>query len=308
MKQALVFVIILCSCYTSMAQTVPHYFVRVYDNDLVSGGQYLFKGEKLLRPDTYRDIIDMEMLTKSLVDDVGDGKLLVYIHGFSAGDIWYERYMARQLREAVTTTTSGYSAILNVMYDTHSVYGQEKKKLGAKAHVLAPVVAQLLTSAGADISMLAHSMGNRVALDFIKDWSRSEYEISIDHLLLAAPDLPIDSFKLHRQAVSAIADTIVIYRHDTDRVLGYARSTDDLDRLGLNLPQTWDWWPSNAIMLDGSRIKGQKTLYDNMSNHRYHLMSQAGVKSLRYLLGLDYNMPCSYTQVAGQPRYIICQD
>jgi hypothetical protein len=309
MKEVFVILVLLSSLCSLSAQEAPHYFVRVHDDQTVSGGRYLSDGDKLRRPDTYRDSIDLDRLTDSLRKDVAGDRVLVYIHGFSAGDLWYERYMSKQVRAAVLPDTdSPYTVILNVMYDTHRVYSKEKKLIHGRADLLAPVVAHLLAAVDAEISIMAHSMGNRVILDFLLDWQRSDYNLPIKRLVLAAADLPIDSFETHIETLAAAADTVVIYRHDTDRVLGYARSTDDIDRLGLNLPQSWASWPSNVVMLDGSRVRRQKTLYDNISNHRYHIMSTAGVKSLRYWLGIDTTAPCPYDRIGDTSRYIICQD
>lgn len=284
---------------------LPHYYLRVDADQRISCGQYDYKGYKLKRPNDYKKACELDVTLEKLKGLSGQGDIFIYIHGFSAGDKMYERYTAGILQEDYFAMLgSPYVAVVNIMYDTHPIYAIEKKRISEKACTIAEALKPWIEDDAGKITVLAHSMGNRVLLKLLEEWQTTMSK-PFKRLVLAAPDLPTSTYEMHKELIASAADTIFVYRHNTDRVLGFAFGSDDEPRLGLQGPQNWAQWPSNAVLLDGSLIDDHDNFSVRVSNHRYFYTSKTGKESLQAVLHIDTVDRPELKRIATYPHYLI---
>ena len=74
--------------------------------------------------------------------------------------------------------------------------------------------------AAAKIHVIAHSMGNRVVCEALKDLSlQADSGISLDHIVLAAPDIDADTFKELAAMLEKLAQHVTLYQSSKDKAL-----------------------------------------------------------------------------------------
>lgn len=295
-------------------EAVPHYFVRIDHDNKVVGGRYHYDGYRLARPDKVQSLpIDTDTYLRGIADELealppDRAGILVYVHGFSAGSKHYERYTAGLLQEEVYGyAASPYGLIVNVVYDTHRNYSKELLRIDDKAKAVADILLSIQDLAGdCPVAVMAHSMGNRLAMEVLNIWSKVCTKVVLDRLVLGAPDLPYDVFEGdERTVVETLVDSAFLYVHDTDRVLGFAASSDNVPRLGLRgLPQGYST-PSNLTVIDASRVKDNETISSSMTNHRYFYTSPSGREDLRQVLGIDSPRLLSRRKATDRPGHFI---
>ena len=133
--------------------------------------------------------------------------------------------------------------------------------------MLADVLGGLVSgTAGAPITLVAHSMGSRVVMDALVDLDRngSADPRSLREIVLAAPDLDAAVFERRyiEQSLSA-SSRVTVYCAADDRALKLSRSLHGgYDRLGSCLPATME-----ALGRDRLEIVDASNLYVDLLDH-----------------------------------------
>lgn len=155
---------------------------------------------------------------------------ILYIHGFNNN-----HNEALERAQAIRTAIGGGRAVIALTWPS---YASKRKYFwdevnaewtGGKALGLL----ERLTSKGRKVIIVAHSMGNRVALDLVRSWPLRHpgQPIPIEQLVMASPD--VDRAWFARQAELGLSVPITLYGSTYDQPLsaswrshGYARAGD----------------------------------------------------------------------------------
>ena len=73
------------------------------------------------------------------------------------------------------------------------------------------------------VNVLAHSMGNLIAVDALANYARTSNPVQIAHLVMAAPDVDRDQFLAQVPVAKAIVGGMTIYASSADRALAASR-------------------------------------------------------------------------------------
>lgn len=212
--------------------------------------------------DTYRSAL-------SEILEAHDAGLLLYIHGFGADVDIYQAHFSTQFYTHFLKSQDGecVDLMISFIWENKPYYPSTKRQMEQKAEVIQPLYNHILDRDQHPTMMLAHSMGNRLALRLMQGYGK---EAQIQKLVMASPDVEPDHVALG--GVHLYAEETSIYIHNNDRILGFARALDGLDRLGLNGWQR-DSLPCNIRLVDASMITDASGLSNSISNHRYFYTS-----------------------------------
>jgi esterase/lipase superfamily enzyme len=184
---------------------------------------------------------DEDRWIKSLAS-AKEKKALIFIHGFNtdfeaaalrtAQIIWDLQYRGT----TVLFSWPSRGDMTDYFYDKDSALGSR----GALLHVIAD-----LQKAGYDrIDILAHSMGNLVAIDALFNSAASRSPTTIAQLVMAAPDVDRDIFVQEMPEVAKVAKGLTLYASSKDRALALSK------RLAGNIPRAGDVPTSGPIVLE----------------------------------------------------------
>lgn len=215
--------------------------------------------------------------------------VFVYIHGFAADTKTYQRFTGSRLhRNLYSHPNSPYNLIINIIWDNKNLYTQELPNMPAKGSALATLLTALRSQlpAAAQMDIMAHSMGNRILANACDRLTLDQPPFR--HMILAAADLPADAFSKHPALANGtqLAQDITVYRHNNDRVLGFAQQFSAGGRLGLDGPTDYSQLPNNVRVVDASWIVDNEEMSSRLTNHRYFYTSPSGREDLLRTLGL----------------------
>lgn len=148
---------------------------------------------------------------------------LVFIHGYNNG---FDDALFRTAQIAYDLKYDGapflYSwpsgaGIAGYPYDRESAQQAEQ--------YLKQFLLMVLNETGAkNVSIIAHSMGNQVLLQVLRDLKRSTPEVArISQVILAAPDVDRDSFQFLAGEIQGLSRGITMYASSNDVALGISR-------------------------------------------------------------------------------------
>jgi esterase/lipase superfamily enzyme len=96
------------------------------------------------------------------------------------------------------------------------------------------------------VSIIAHSMGNEPLLQVLKDLkSSAPKNVSINQVILAAPDVDRDTFENFAKAIAGVAHGLTLYVAANDRALTVSR------RFHGGVPRAGDVPPSGPLVVPG---------------------------------------------------------
>jgi esterase/lipase superfamily enzyme len=147
---------------------------------------------------------------------------LVFVHGFNttfedalyrnAQIVWDLQYTGLP----VLFTWASRGQVADYIYDKDSAY------LAREAFVT--LLKKLKDDYGVDqITVLAHSMGNLIALDALANYAKTSNPIQIARLVMAAPDVDRDEFKALAPMAKAIVGGMTLYASSADRAMVLSR-------------------------------------------------------------------------------------
>lgn len=121
------------------------------------------------------------------------------------------------------------------------------------------------------IHLIAHSMGNRGLLRALKNITNkienSDLDIKFGQIILAAPDLDVDTFKQAAHVYPALSESTTIYASSKDIAVGGARILMGYPRLGFVPPIT--------VMPDIDTIKVKHFDIHNLLGHSFFAEAEA---------------------------------
>lgn len=105
-------------------------------------------------------------------------------------------------------------------------YTYDRESSGQAEPYLKQFVDLVINKTGAkSISLIAHSMGNQVALQVLRDLRRSKPDgVQISQVILAAPDVDRDNFENIAADIQGLASGITLYAAGNDRALTVSRN------------------------------------------------------------------------------------
>jgi esterase/lipase superfamily enzyme len=148
---------------------------------------------------------------------------LVFIHGYNNG---FDDALFRTAQIAYDLKYDGapflYSwpsgaGIAGYPYDRESAQQAEQ--------YLKQFLLMVLNETGAkSVSIIAHSMGNQLLLQVLRDLNRNNPEVArINQIILAAPDVDRDSFQFMASQINGVGRGITMYASSNDVALGISR-------------------------------------------------------------------------------------
>jgi esterase/lipase superfamily enzyme len=166
------------------------------------------------------------------VREKGSNTALVFVHGFNttfeaalyrnAQIVWDLQYGGL----SVLFTWASRGDVTGYFYDRESAY------LAREAFI--SLLQKLKREYGIEqINVLAHSMGNLIALDALANYARTSNPIQIMRLMMAAPDVDRDQFERLAPIAKAIVGGITLYASSADRAMNLSkRLAGDIPRAG----------------------------------------------------------------------------
>lgn len=205
--------------------------------------------------------------------------ILIHIHGLWANKKPFVEEINSTLdRHIYSSEDCPYGIIVNIIWDSGYIYDANKKvayEKGQRSLELVTQLEKLCRGKNAKLSIMCHSMGNRVLQGMIDAADIPHRKIPIfDKCLMVAPDIESDVFEVSHsfEKSTLISNQIVVYRHNTDRTLGMSRLINN-DRLGLNgITETANDF-SNIRLVDASLLNDDEFQSAKFSRHRYYYSS-----------------------------------
>jgi esterase/lipase superfamily enzyme len=147
---------------------------------------------------------------------------LVFVHGFNtsfedalyrnAQIVWDLQYTG----VSVLYTWPSRGDLLDYVYDKESAY------LARGGFI--ELLKLLKREYGIEqVNVLAHSMGNLIALDALANYAETTNPIQIAHLIMAAPDVDRDQFESLAPKAQAIVGGMTLYASSADKAVSLRR-------------------------------------------------------------------------------------
>jgi esterase/lipase superfamily enzyme/Tfp pilus assembly protein PilF len=165
-------------------------------------------------------------LSENSFDQAARGKgiktALVFVHGFNTtfeDSLYRDAQIAWDLQYSglsVLFTWASRGNVADYIYDKESAY------LAREAFIT--LLEKLKRDYGIEqINVLAHSMGNLIAVDALANYARTSNPVQIAHLVMAAPDVDRDQFLALVPVARAIVGGMTMYASSADRALVASR-------------------------------------------------------------------------------------
>lgn len=210
----------------------------------------------------------MESMRQKLVQTgLTSQRVWVYFHCMWGQNRLFHRVTLAHIREIVNNEKP--SIVLSVLWPANQPgYRQNWKKANRKGQRLAGFFTCLNTQNPEPLNIISHSMGNRV---FQGLWVKTGGKLSLNKVILAAPDLDGDIFSHDFATLPAGSQRIVIVKHDNDRLLTASRVLLGRRRLGRNT--RINPLPSNLVVVDATPHASLRRI--DMSNHMHFIFSDS---------------------------------
>jgi esterase/lipase superfamily enzyme len=220
---------------------------------------------------------DEDQWIKSLSSS-SKGKALVFVHGFNtkfrdaafrtAQIIWDLQFHGT----TVLFSWPSRGEMADYLYDKDSALGSRDALL----HVIAD-----LHKAGFDeVDVIAHSMGNLIAVDGLSNSAATDSPAKIAELVMAAPDVDRDLFIQDIPKVARIVKGLTLYADAHDRALALSK------RVAGNIPRAGDVPPTGPVVLPSLVTIDVSVLGDEMFglNHNVFATTRNVLDDLKILL------------------------
>ncbi|MDT0209004.1 alpha/beta hydrolase [Curtobacterium sp. BRD11] len=167
-----------------------------------------------------------------------ESRALVYLHGFNST---FEESAIRAAQIGYDLKFPGAMAFFSwPSHGSRELYLYDADSARISAEPFVKFLQTLRDAAGVErIDILAHSMGNLVysgAVDILMQ-AAQRGGVKLGAVLLAAPDLDVDEFRIAARKYPLVADSSTVYVSKRDRVLRISRSIrGGSDRVGLTPP------------------------------------------------------------------------
>jgi esterase/lipase superfamily enzyme len=217
-----------------LPSSIKFFGFEIYEQKLNPDEHFIIKEVRLLDDQALRDIISAK----------ASDEALVFIHGYNnsfddslyrmAQIVWDLQYR----KVAVLFTWPSRGSTLDYIYDQQSALTASSS--------LSQLLKRLRESYGIKrIHIIAHSMGNLLMMEALKGQIVVKDPIRIAELIMAAPDVDRDYYRLHAPEVRKICDGMTLYASSNDKTLQISR------KLAGGIPRAGDVPPSGPILVSG---------------------------------------------------------
>jgi esterase/lipase superfamily enzyme/Tfp pilus assembly protein PilF len=229
-------------------------------------------------------------LSENGFDQVVRGKgaktALVFVHGFNTT---FEDALYRNAQIAWDLQYSGLSVLFtwasrgrvaDYIYDRESAY------LAREAFIA--LLEKLKRDYGIEqVNVLAHSMGNLIAVDALANYARTSNPVKIAHLVMAAPDVDRNQFLALVPVARAIVGGMTIYASSADRALVASR------KLAGGVPRAGDVPADGPIILPNVETIDVTAMGEDIFglNHSVFAASRDVMEDISALLRLNLPPP-----------------
>jgi esterase/lipase superfamily enzyme len=157
---------------------------------------------------------------------------LIFVHGFNNT---FEDALYRNAQIVWDLQYTGLSVLFTWASRGHVedyIYDRESALLARQAFI--ELLQRLKNEYGIEqINVLAHSMGNLIALDALANYAHTSNPIQIARLIMAAPDVDRDQFEALAPMAKTIVGDMTLYASEADRTLALSRRlAGDVPRAG----------------------------------------------------------------------------
>jgi esterase/lipase superfamily enzyme len=198
---------------------IPYTSVVLYQQDEDPKKHFTIQEIKALSKDELLALIRNRLSASKNFQD----QALVFVHGYNNG---FDYALFRTAQIAYDLKYDGapflYSwpsgaGIAGYPYDRESAQQAEP--------YLQQFLLMVLKETGAkNVSIIAHSMGNQLLLQVLRNLDRSNPEVArINQIILAAPDVDRDSFQFLATQIRGVGQGITMYASSNDVALGISR-------------------------------------------------------------------------------------
>jgi len=265
------------------ATLYPHFFL--YDmgskaqDSLYEYGDFTMMSDKIAKANitTNRQLWLDNVNTK--IDSLQRHKagILIYIHGFQGDNKYFVQSSGHILQKNIFDNAAHeYGMTVSLQWKSPLIYPDAVQTALQKGQNMAAIIDNIYQKQqqlhpGAPISIICHSMGNRVWQGLYDAWVQRNKNVRIANVFFFAADLEHDIFDTAFDDIEThVGHSYVVYSRQ-DRTLHMANALKDHKRLGIfgTSPDT-DLVSKRITLIDATDIKDEETFAGKLSLHRYY--------------------------------------
>ncbi|TWA96960.1 alpha/beta hydrolase [Bradyrhizobium stylosanthis] len=225
----------------------------------------------------------------------GKKRALIFVHGFNTSfrdAVFRTAQIAWDLQFGGTTVLFSWPSrgeVTSYLYDKDSALGSRDALL----HVIADV-----RKAGFDqIDIIAHSMGNLIAVDALAHSATTNSPTAIAQLIMAAPDVDRDIFIQGIPNVAKVTKGLTLYASKNDKALQLSK------RVAGDIPRAGDVPEGGPIVLPGLWTIDVSLMGDELFglNHNTFASTRSVLNDLAILLN-EGKAPPRLVEIRGFPE------
>lgn len=261
----------------------PHFFLYDLGNkasdqryeygDFSMASDKIVKANLTTEKDAWLHKIDTSLATLH----PGKAGIIIYIHGFQGDNKYFVQSSGYLLQKDIFDNAAhAYGMTVSLQWKSSIIYQDAVQTALQKGQNMAAVVDEIYRKQqklypGAPISIICHSMGNRVWQGLYDSWLEKNKSIRIENVFFFAADLECDIFDTAFENIQDhVAQSYVFYNR-ADRTLQMANALKEHKRLGIygTSVQT-DLVSKHITLIDATDIKDEETFAGKLSLHRYY--------------------------------------
>lgn len=211
---------------------------------------------------------------ESVLDVSPEGRLVIYVHGYSES---FDRSCRRAAVLQRRLRLDDRLILFSWPSGSYVSYARDGRALDESLDELNAFLSLAIDAVGQDrIALMAHSMGSRAIVNALK--RRDSDPGRFSDAILLAPDVRRDAFIENLQMLQRKVADITVYTSDNDLVLWLSTVVNVSPRLGLAGDIDID--PDHAKVIDIT-----PTGVSFIGGHLYHIFNAAVAEDLRTVLG-----------------------
>lgn len=278
--------------------TFKHFFV--YDTDAIPSKDHYKYGESVLTSESLEIGRNLETeaqwldCIKEAYDALPEGKkgIIIYIHGYQADKQFFVRSTGRIIQKEIFDIPSNdYGMAISLIWKSVLNYEDAVTNAHKKGQNFAEIVEKIQqiqqkSCPQAKISVMAHSMGNRVWEGLYQNWVVAQPSLKLASVMLLAADLEDNVFYTTLSDLPQHADRIIVYHNQDDVTLSFANKLKEHKRLGIYGPADPANLHENVIVKDVTGLNDEDIKSGTFTKHRYYYTSPSVRKALAGYLSL----------------------
>ena len=203
--------------------------------------------------------------------------IIIYIHGFQGDNKYFVQSSGYLLQKDIFNNSAhDYGMTVSLQWKSSIIYQDAVQTALQKGKNMVDIVEEIYQKQqklypGAPISIICHSMGNRVWQGLYDSWVDKNKSIRIENVFFFAADLEYDIFDTGFENIQDHVAQSYVFYHRADRTLQMANALKEHKRLGIygTSPHT-DLVSKHITLIDATDIKDEETFAGKLSLHRYY--------------------------------------